>query len=103
MHQVPRKVEREPALAEEPCLEAVRVRCGDHEDSARRQQLGGASERVRRARQMLERVPEDDRGEVAPIELADVGGLDVWTRRDELEPDRLAPVAAQRIEEGAVT
>ena len=97
-----REVEREPALLEEPRLEAVGVRRRDHEDAAWLQQLGGTTERLGGMRQVFERVPEDDGGEIAPVEVRDVGRLDVGAGRDELEAERVASLPAQRVEQRAV-
>src|SRR3954469_8515244 len=100
--EVTRKVEGEPALAEDPRLEAVRVGQRHHQHATRGEQLGRASEGVGGPRQVLERVPEDDRREVALLHVLDAGGADVGPGGNALEPDRLAAAPAQRVEQGAV-
>ena len=62
---------------------------------------GGAPERRAGVAQVLERVPEDDRG----AGLVEVGELDrphVVAARVALEPDRGAPARRERVEQGAV-
>src|SRR5436190_21773379 len=96
-----REVEREPALLEEPRLEAVGVRRRDHEDAAWLQQLGGTTERLGGMRQVFERVPEDDGGEIAPVEVRDVGRLDVAAGRDQTEAEGVAYFPAWHAEQPA--
>ena len=63
--EVAGRVEGEPAAAEGPRLEAVEVGDGDDHDAARGEAAGRRGERLGRLGQVLERVPEDDRGPAA--------------------------------------
>ena len=63
--EVARRVEVQPAVAEDPRLEAARVGHRDDEHAAGREQPRGVAHGVPGVRQVLERVPEHDRGPFA--------------------------------------
>src|SRR5829696_8382680 len=67
--EVSGKVEREPAIAEEPCLETGGVRQGDHEHPFGDEQTGRPLDLLSGVRQVLQRMPEHNR---RPLTL-DVG------------------------------
>ena len=99
--EVARKVEREPAVAEQPGLEAVGVRDRDHQRPARREQPGGVLERGAGVAQVLERVPEDDRGAWLG-DLVELGGPHVGAVRVALEPDGRPAPLGERVEQRPV-
>ena len=63
--------------------------------------LGCPCELIGRITQMLERVPEDDRGEAA-VDLADLGRAHVRSIRCSLESEHLASAGREGIEQGTV-
>lgn len=82
MDEMAREVERQPAFPEQPRLEAVGIRHGDHEHALASQQADRAFELRTGVGQVLQRMPEDDRGPLPP----DV----VKSDRPQIGPSRLS-------------
>ncbi len=101
VHEMARQVEREPAISEEPGLEAGGVGHRDDQHAARLEQSGGMADHLTGVAQMLERMPEDHAREAA-LDLAHVGADDVVALRGALDADRLASPRAQCGEQRAV-
>ena len=98
VHEVAREVERSQRSPKARAWRLSRVRHGD--DERRRPAPAGAAARPSAApgpRQVLERVPEDDRRAARPsISAMSSRGADVRSRRLALEAGRLAPGARGR-------
>jgi hypothetical protein len=101
VNQVPRQVEGQPAVAEDPGLQAGRVRHGDDKRSAGDEQGGRVAQRASGLAEVLKRMPEDD-GRPGPVHLVDLGVADVRPGGVRLKADGLTPAAHEGLDEGPV-
>ncbi len=98
VHEVPREVQVQPAIAEDPRLEAVDVGDGDDDDTVGGQRRGQLRDLLPRVRKVLETVPEDDRRPPPAVAVA----ASVSALLGALGPDGLAASRLQGSEQGAV-
>ena len=99
--EMARHVQGEPAVTEDPGLEAGGIGYGDDERPARGQERGRMAQRPGRLAQVLKRMPEDDRRPL-PVDLFDLGVADVRSGRVRLEADGFPPVPHEGVDQGPV-
>ena len=100
--QVAWQVEGEPAVPEGPGLKAGRIGHGDHQQPAWHEQARGMAQRCNGPAEVLERVPEDDRGP-GSRHLLDPGVAKVRPGGVWLQADGFAAAAREGLDESAVT